>query len=74
MSTFDYISALKTSFFTFSANMTSSASSSDEEYTSLADKLKDKYVADIEATLKTIKRVEEISQGTGFEFKTLKLQ
>ena len=38
-----------------------SSSSSDEEYTSLADKLKEKYVSDIEATLKTIKRVEEIS-------------
>ena len=46
--------------------MTSSASSSDEEYTSLADKLKDKYVADIEAALKTIQRVDEISQGWGF--------
>ena len=42
-----------------------SSSSSDEEYTSLADKLKDKYVADIEQTLKTIQRVEEISQGSG---------
>ena len=63
MSTFDYISALMTSFLSFSAFMTSSASSSDEEYTSLADKLKDKYVADIEAALKTIRRVDEISQG-----------
>ena len=39
----------------------SSSSEDEDEYTSLADKLKDKYVSSIEATLKTIKQVELVS-------------
>ena len=39
----------------------SSSSDDEDEYTSLADKLKDKYVSSIEATLKTIERVQLVS-------------